>query len=162
MARAPARTEARTGAAGRWDLTRSELGLLGEELAARFLRSRGWRLVGRNLRAEEAELDLVGLDGRTLVVIEVKTGWWPLAGAEAPGSLAGEWARRRPGARVTDQALARRRSAARRLARSEGFPGSRVDVVEVISGRGPSAIVLHHRNFTPGSFSSSNGESPRE
>lgn len=136
-----------------WRLTAGELGTLGEELAARYLRAEGLRLIGRNVRAEEAELDIVGLDGDTLVVIEVKAGWWPPEATEITAAAEldpTEWMTRRPSSRVTDQALARRRRAAARLARSEGRKSARVDVVEVIAGRGPTAVWVHHRAFSPG------------
>lgn len=59
------------------------LGRAGEEMAADFLRARGYRLVaanfslqvGRNLRGApvHAELDLVAYEGSTLCFVEVKT-----------------------------------------------------------------------------------------
>lgn len=51
------------------------LGARGERFAARWLRRRGYGLVGRNVRLVGAEADLVMLarDRRTLVVVEVKT-----------------------------------------------------------------------------------------
>jgi putative endonuclease len=49
------------------------LGDHGERLAARRLRRDGYRIVERNFRAAGAEIDVVALDGDTLVFIEVKT-----------------------------------------------------------------------------------------
>ena len=49
------------------------LGDEGERLAARRLRRDGYRIVERNFRAAGAEIDVVALDGDTLVFIEVKT-----------------------------------------------------------------------------------------
>lgn len=51
------------------------LGARGERAAARWLRRRGYVLVGRNVRLVGAEADLVMLDRsrRVLVVVEVKT-----------------------------------------------------------------------------------------
>ncbi len=43
-----------------------------EDLAAEFLLGKGWTIVKRNFRVRGAELDLVGLDGDTLVFVEVK------------------------------------------------------------------------------------------
>lgn len=54
-------------------LSTAALGRLGEEIAARYLRSRGIRVIDRNVRLQRAEIDLVALDGDTLVIIEVKT-----------------------------------------------------------------------------------------
>ncbi len=49
------------------------LGQRGEALAARYLRRRGFRIVGRGVRTGLGELDLVAVDGRTVVFVEVKT-----------------------------------------------------------------------------------------
>lgn len=49
------------------------LGERGETLAARHLRRAGFRIVGRGVRTGLGELDLVAIDGRTLVFVEVKT-----------------------------------------------------------------------------------------
>jgi putative endonuclease len=48
------------------------LGQLGEDVAARFLESRGFRILARNLRSRLGEIDLVARDGATLVFVEVK------------------------------------------------------------------------------------------
>ncbi len=47
-------------------------GLAGEEQAARFLTQQGYRLVARNVSAAGGEIDIVALDGHTLVFVEVK------------------------------------------------------------------------------------------
>jgi putative endonuclease len=49
------------------------LGLRGERAAERFLRRRGYRIVAQRQRQFRGELDLVALDGRTIVFVEVKT-----------------------------------------------------------------------------------------
>jgi putative endonuclease len=49
------------------------LGQRGEAAAARFLRRRGYKIVARSSRLRPGELDLVALDGRTVVFVEVKT-----------------------------------------------------------------------------------------
>jgi putative endonuclease len=51
---------------------RQRLGARAEELAARGLSAAGWRIVDRNARTRYGELDIVALDGRNLVFIEVK------------------------------------------------------------------------------------------
>jgi putative endonuclease len=48
-------------------------GRLGERLAARHLERNGYRIVDRNYRAREGEIDLVATRGATLVFCEVKT-----------------------------------------------------------------------------------------
>ena len=52
---------------------RNELGRLGEQRAAEYLERAGLRLLDRNWRCGEGELDIVAADGATLVVCEVKT-----------------------------------------------------------------------------------------
>jgi putative endonuclease len=52
---------------------KDDLGRLGEDLAAAELERAGMRLVARNWRCEAGELDIVAIEGRTLVVCEVKT-----------------------------------------------------------------------------------------
>jgi putative endonuclease len=49
------------------------LGLRGEALAERFLRRRGYKIVARGHRDLLGELDLVAIQGRTIVFVEVKT-----------------------------------------------------------------------------------------
>lgn len=51
-----------------------------ERIAARHLRWRGYRIVARNFKAAGAEIDLVALDGDTLVFVEVKARRSLLAG----------------------------------------------------------------------------------
>jgi putative endonuclease len=53
---------------------RQRLGRQAEELVAARLRASGWRLIEHNARTRYGELDLVALDGRTLVFVEVKAG----------------------------------------------------------------------------------------
>ena len=54
-------------------LSTAALGRLGEKIAARYLRGRGIRVIDRNVRLQRGEIDLVALDGDTLVIVEVKT-----------------------------------------------------------------------------------------
>src|SRR5436190_19167915 len=49
------------------------LGRRGEDAAARYLRRLGYVIVARGHRDNIGELDLVAVDGRTVVFIEVKT-----------------------------------------------------------------------------------------
>ena len=49
------------------------LGLSGEALAEDHLRGLGYEIVARDLRTPLGQLDLVALDGKTLVFVEVKT-----------------------------------------------------------------------------------------
>jgi putative endonuclease len=52
---------------------RRALGARGEALTARWYEARGYRVVSRNWRCREGEIDLVLAHGRTVVVCEVKT-----------------------------------------------------------------------------------------
>jgi putative endonuclease len=49
------------------------LGDRGENLAARYLREQGYKILIRNFRCPLGEIDIVARDGRTLVFVEVKT-----------------------------------------------------------------------------------------
>ncbi|HVY78207.1 MAG TPA: YraN family protein [Solirubrobacterales bacterium] len=53
---------------------RQRIGRAAEDLVAARLTAAGWEIVARNARTRYGELDLVALDGRTLVFIEVKAG----------------------------------------------------------------------------------------
>jgi putative endonuclease len=50
-----------------------DLGQRGEAAAARHLRRLGYKIVARRDRSYGGELDLVAVDGRTIVFVEVKT-----------------------------------------------------------------------------------------
>jgi putative endonuclease len=52
---------------------RHHLGRLGERLAAEHLERRGCSIVARNHRTRHGEIDLIALDGDTMVFVEVKT-----------------------------------------------------------------------------------------
>lgn len=49
------------------------VGRAGEKQAERFLKRSGYRIVTRNYRCDGGEIDLVALDGKTIVFVEVKT-----------------------------------------------------------------------------------------
>ena len=52
---------------------RKTIGRRGEQLAAEHFERLGWTIVARNHRTRFGELDIVALDGETLVFAEVKT-----------------------------------------------------------------------------------------
>ena len=52
---------------------RRSLGSWAESLCASELERRGWRILDRNWRIRMGELDIVAVDGRALVVVEVKS-----------------------------------------------------------------------------------------
>ena len=67
-------------------IARQRLGRAAEGLVARRLERAGWRIVARNARTASGELDLIALDGATLVFVEVKAGRLGHRGAGAPGA----------------------------------------------------------------------------
>ncbi|MFV0634815.1 YraN family protein [Demequina sp.] len=52
---------------------RRQVGRYGEDVVARRLGELGWEVLERNWRCARGELDIVALDGATLVAVEVKT-----------------------------------------------------------------------------------------
>ena len=54
-------------------MTRAETARRGEDAAAAYLERIGCTVVERNWRCPTGEVDIVALDGRTLVIVEVKT-----------------------------------------------------------------------------------------
>jgi putative endonuclease len=49
------------------------LGPRGEAVAAEFLTARGYRVVSRNFRCPQGEIDIIAVDGDTVVFVEVKS-----------------------------------------------------------------------------------------
>lgn len=62
---------------------RHELGMRGEAAAKKFLKRLRYKIVGRRLLTRLGELDIVAVDGRTIVFVEVKT-WRNPAGSDHP------------------------------------------------------------------------------
>ena len=99
-ARATARDGPRAvGSSGRRETARS-----GEEIAAAHLTRRGFRVLARNARTREGEIDIVAFDGATLVFAEVKTLRVRAAAGAGEDPLSGLRARQR--ARVRRLAVA--------------------------------------------------------
>ena len=53
-------------------LNRREIGCGYEDAAASYLAEKGYRIVERNFRRRQGEIDLIARDGRYLVFVEVK------------------------------------------------------------------------------------------
>jgi putative endonuclease len=51
----------------------NDIGHAGEAIAKRYLEERGYRILETNWRYRRAEVDLIAMDGKTLVFVEVKT-----------------------------------------------------------------------------------------
>lgn len=62
-------------------MSASDIGARGEAAAAAFLARAGMTVVDRNWRCKAGEIDIVALDGDTLVVVEVKTRRTPAKGS---------------------------------------------------------------------------------
>ena len=85
---------------------RSQLGRLGEQLAAEHLARRGFQIVERNYRTRWGELDIVAFDGRTLAFCEVKTrraGGSPVGPLEAIRAVKRSRVRRMAGSWLTER-----------------------------------------------------------
>ncbi|KKS02945.1 hypothetical protein A2W70_00760 [Candidatus Curtissbacteria bacterium RIFCSPLOWO2_02_41_11] len=53
-------------------MTKVTLGKYGEDLACRYLQKQGYKILERNFRIRGGEIDIVAIDGQTLVYVEVK------------------------------------------------------------------------------------------
>ncbi|MGC4174766.1 YraN family protein [Demequina sp.] len=113
--------------------TKDVVGRHGENLVARRLEEAGWRVLERNWRCDQGELDIVALDGDCLVAVEVKT-----RRSAAFGS---------PQEAVTREKLYRLRRlvAAWLSAQERHFREVRIDVCAVTLPAAGAAIVEHLR-----------------
>lgn len=55
--------------------TTTSAGKVGEDFAVSLLKKRGYKILTRNFRSRFGEIDIIALDGDTLVFVEVKTRW---------------------------------------------------------------------------------------
>ncbi|MEV6566176.1 YraN family protein [Streptomyces kronopolitis] len=113
---------------------RRALGRYGEDLAARRLTEAGMRILDRNWRCRDGEIDIVAADGDALVVCEVKTrraGWYE-----------------HPMAAVRPEKTARLRLLAERWLERHGGPppgGVRIDVIGILLPARGAPVVQHAR-----------------
>ena len=94
---------------------KDDLGREGEQLATDYLTDRGYRVLDRNWRCRLGELDIVALDGRELVVVEVKSRRSTAFGDPLEGVtdekltrlcvLAGAWRRAHPRIRAASSRI---------------------------------------------------------
>ena len=56
-------------------MRQKSLGNLGENLALKHLKSKGYRILTRNFRSKFGEIDIIAIHENDLVFIEVKTRW---------------------------------------------------------------------------------------
>lgn len=129
------------------------LGRYGEEVAARRLGQDGLRVLERNWRCSEGELDIVALDGETVAVCEVKTR--SERGFQQPGEaigpvkaerlrrLAERWLSERWPVHFARLAPGVPTTAAMPVPLPPG--GVRIDLVSVVSRAKGAAVVEHLR-----------------
>ena len=105
--------------AGALELSRQSLARWGEDVAWRALERQGFRLLARNWRCPEGEIDLVMKLADTIVFVEVKTRQSNRFGV--------------PEEAVTPAKLRRMCSAARAFLQAQGMDGAdwRLDVVAI-------------------------------
>lgn len=119
-------------------VARQRLGRRAEQLVAAGLERRGWRIVARNVRTRSGEIDLIALDGSTLVFVEVKAGRaGTTLGPERPAHAVG------PRKQLRIRRLAREWLAEGRS--PSGVAGYRFDVVGVSFGGDGLTDVDHIR-----------------
>ena len=112
-----------------------KLGRRGERAAWKLLESKGCELIARNWRVKAGELDLVVLDGETLVFVEVKT-------LRRKGMF-------RPLDNLSMVQIKRNSRAAQSYWRSLGKPdlANRFDLVEVVLSRWGVRDIRHHYGY---------------
>lgn len=109
-------------------MDRQRLGLDGEDVAARYLQSKGYEIVERRWRSKLGEIDLVCRFGDEAVFVEVKTRRTGAYGF--------------PEEAVTAAKQAKLRALAWSYARLHRIVRYRVDVIAIFSG--PEATRLRH------------------
>lgn len=100
----------------------STKGKAGEDIAARFLRKKGYKVLERNFRGKRGEIDIIALDpGGVLCFVEVKT-----RNSEAFG---------RPEEAVTPSKIYRIKRTAEEYMKGKKYCGDvRVEVVSIMEG----------------------------
>jgi len=121
---------------------RIQVGRLGERLAARRLERDGYRVIERNYRTREGEIDLIAARDSTLVFCEVKT----LVARSAPGrgpsyALESVGAAKRAQVRRLAKAWLAERSAAGTAPRCRN---ARFDAIGVLLSPGGKLLRLDH------------------
>jgi putative endonuclease len=119
--------------------SRLRIGRAAESFVADRLADTGWQIVERNARTRFGELDIVALDGATLVFVEVKAGrQGQQLGPERPVLAIGPRKQRQV------RRLATAWMAERRLAGGPRYSGIRFDAVGVTFDRRGSVVDLEH------------------
>lgn len=112
---------------------KDEVGRYGEDVAERYLRELGWKVLARNWRCREGELDLIAVDYDVLVAVEVKSRRSTNLGLPQEAVTSAKLARVR---RLTGAWLA---------AQDRSWPGVRIDVIGVLLPEAGAARIEHLR-----------------
>src|SRR3954468_21484949 len=114
---------------------RDALGDRGENVAARYLRNKGYKIIMRNFRCDLGEIDIIAREGKTLVFVEVKTRAY-----DDPT----------PEEQVNPEKQQQIQKAAKFYLARYGFPQppARFDVVAIVWPTGQPPIIRH----TPNAF----------
>ena len=117
---------------------RQRLGRLGEDLAARHLAAKGYKIMARNWRCREGELDIVAQDGECLALVEVRT---------RRGTAVGS-----PEESITPAKQERLITLADAYVQAHDWPGDwRIDVVAIeMDRRGNLLRIDHYENAITG------------
>lgn len=120
------------------------LGRKGEQAAAAYLTSQGFRIIDTNVHLAAGEADLIALDPdqQTYVIVEVKTRarrpGQPLQSAQTP-----------PEAAITAHKRSKLRKIAAHLKRTNQWSRTRVDVIaieQIEDGGKPRLVIRHHKD----------------
>jgi putative endonuclease len=128
-----------TGSAGEKPATEKKdaLGDRGENLAARELQRKGYRILNRNFKSPVGEIDIIARDGKTLVFVEVKTRMF-----DEPS----------PEAQVNEHKMHQLTKAGKFYLSRYGQPRppARFDVVAILWPQGQTPVIRHIENaFEP-------------
>jgi putative endonuclease len=116
---------------------RQRIGRAAEDLVAARLAAAGWEIVERNARTRHGELDLVALDGHSLVFVEVKAGRaGSTYGPERP-ILSVDFRKQRRVRRLATAWMTERRDLPR-------YAEIRFDAIGVTYDRGGRAVDVEH------------------
>ena len=116
---------------------RQRLGRAAEDLVATRLTRANWEILERNARTRYGELDIVALDNRTLVFVEVKAGREGSADGPERPVLAVDWRKQQRIRRLATAWISERRS-------SPYYAEIRFDAVGVSFDRAGRATAVEH------------------
>lgn len=124
---------------------RRTIGAIGEEAVRRCVVAWNWHLVDHNVRWRDGELDVIAIDGRTLVFIEVKT-LREKAGTGKAAFSPFESIDRRKQAQLRKLAKRYLSDDIRRLRMDEGLriEAFRFDAFAVVVGAGDKVLSIEH------------------